>query len=452
VVAPPIRDERALARARPPHCFALRPVLLSLPAAFLLMLAFSFPARSDELPRATPAEEGFSPARLDYIDQFYAEKVRRGEVAGIVTLISRHGKVVHESALGYADLGKKITMQRDTVFRLYSMTKPITATALMMLYEEGKFQLDDPISKYLPEFKGIRVLRTPDSARTDTVPAVREPTIHDLFRHTAGLKHGGDAYEKANLFGLDVSLGEMITRLAKIPLYHQPGTLFEYSIGPDVQARLVEIFSGMPFDQFLQQRLFGPLDMKDSGYWVKDSSRLAAVHWLKDGTLVPCDDRHGCVETDSAPHEAKNMNSYTAEHAHKGGSYGLVGTAEDYWRFAQMLLNGGQMEGRRFLSPHTVHYMATDHLSPLAILSQNGEDSGTAWGLGFALLKSPAVAGVIGYEGSYFWAGAANTTFWIDPKEDIVVVLMTQSWNVPNAAWATLRAQMSAMVYAALVE
>lgn len=409
-------------------------------------------ANAGELPRAPADELGFSSARLDYIDQFYAEKIKRGELAGIVTLIARHGKVAHFSAIGYADIGKKKKLETDTIFRLYSMTKPIAATALMMLYEEGKFQLDDPISKYIPDFKGIRVLRTPESPLSDTVTAAREPTIHDLFRHTAGLKHGGEAYEKADLFGLDTSLAEMITRLAQIPLYYQPGTHFEYSVGQDVQARLVEIFSGMSFDRFLKERLFDPLGMKDAGYWVKDPSRLSAVHWLKAGTLVPCDKEHGCPPADDFLSDPKNMNSYTTWHAHMGGSYGLAGTAEDYWRFAQMMLNGGQLDGHHLLSPSTVHYIATDHLAPVTLPNENGGDSGIGWGLGFAVLKNPAAAGIIGSEGSYFWAGAANTTFWIDPKKDLVVVVMTQSWNVPGADWPTIRAQMSSMVYAALLD
>jgi CubicO group peptidase (beta-lactamase class C family) len=417
-----------------------------------LTIALAADGSADQLPRARPEDLGFSPSRLDYIDQFYAEKVKHGEMAGIITLVARHGKVAHFGAIGYADFARKQKLETDTVFRLYSMTKPIAATALMMLYEEGKFQLDDPISKYIPNFKGVRVLRTPESPLTDTVPAVREATIHDLFRHTAGLKHGGEAYEKANLFGLDVSLSEMIQRLAQIPLYYQPGTHFEYSVGQDVQARLVEIFSGMPFDQFLRQRLFNPLGMKDTGYWVKDPSRLSAVHWMKEGKLVPCDDEHGCPSATDFLSDPKNMNSYTAEHVHKGGSYGLVATAEDYWRFAQMMLNGGQFQGQRILSPNTVRYIATDHLAPVTLPNETGGDSGIGWGLGFAVVKNPTAAGVIGSVGSYFWAGAANTTFWIDPQKDLVVVVMMQSWNVPGADWPTIRAQMSAMVYGALME
>lgn len=416
-----------------------------------LMMALGGWAQAADTPNAKPEDLGFSRARLDRIDQFFSDKVIRGELAGVVTLIARHGKIVHFSAVGYADIARKQKLQRDSIFRLYSMTKPIAATALMILYEEGKFQLDDPISKYIPEFKEIRVLRTPESPPADTVPAVREPTIHDLFRHTAGLKHGGDAYEKANLFGLDTPLEEMVRRLARIPLYHQPGTRFEYSIGQDVQARLVEILSGMPFNQFLKQKLFDPLGMRDTGYRVKDASRLSAVHWMKDGKLVPCDDEHGCPPATDSPGVPRNMNSYAIEHVHKGGSSGLAGTAEDYWRFAQMMLNGGELEGHRILGPNTVRYMAIDHL-PITLPKTTGGNSGIGWGLGFAVLKDPALAGVIGSEGTYFWAGAANTAFWIDPSKDIVVVVMTQSWNVPNADWLTVRGQMSAMVYGALTD
>jgi len=425
--------------------------------AAVVVLATIPSAWADELPRAEPRALGFSAERLDYIDKFYSDEVKKGDLAGIVLLVARHGKVAHFSAVGYADIGKQQRLRTDTIFRLYSMTKPIAATALMMLYEEGKFQLDDPISQYIPEFKGVRVLRTPDSPLTDTVPATREPTLHDLFRHTAGLMHGGEpgknavdaAYIRANLFGLDTPLAEMIERLAKIPLRYQPGTKFEYSVGQDVQARLVEIFSGMPFYQFLEQRLFEPLGMKDCSYWVKDASRLAAVHWSKKGKLVPCDDAHGCPDArDDFLLDASNINSYTTVHAHEGGSYGLVGTTEDYWRFAQAMLDGGQFQGHRILSPSTVHYIAQDHLPPG--VPAFSDSSGMGWGLGFAVLKDPAAAGFNGTEGQLFWGGAANTLFWIDPKNDIVVVAMTQHMDAPNIP--PLWAQVRALVYAALIE
>jgi CubicO group peptidase (beta-lactamase class C family) len=254
-------------------------------AGILLALLVQGPCWVSDLQYSKPEDLGFSSERLNAIDTFFTDKVEKGEMAGIVTLIARHGKIAHFSAMGYADLGNHRRMEKDTIFRLYSMTKPIAATALMLLYEEGKFQLDDPISKYIPELADLRVLRTPDAPRTDTVPAVRGPTIHDLFRHTAGFAHGGADYEKADVFGLDVSLAEMMKRLAKLPLHYQPGTKFEYGLGHDVQARLVEILTGMPFDQFLERRLFTPLGMKDSGYWVKPDKapRLAALHWAKEG-------------------------------------------------------------------------------------------------------------------------------------------------------------------------
>lgn len=417
--------------------------------AFLsLGIAVLANAAPTELPRASAQSLGFSPSRLDFIDRFYADKVNRNEMAGIVLLIARHGKVAHFSAIGYADLGTRRKMETDTIFRLYSMTKPIAATALMMLYEEGRFQMDDPISKYIPEFSELRVLRTPDSAGNDTVSPQREPTIHDLFRHTAGFGHGGDDYKSADLFGLDVSLEEMMKRLATLPLRFQPGTRFEYSIGPDVQARLVEILSGKPFDKFIQERLLDPLGMKDTGFWAKGdkAERLAVVHSLKNGKLVSCDDANGYPGS-SMLISASNINSYSSDNPHKGGSYGLVSTAEDYWRFAQMMLNGGQFEGRRFLSPNTVRYMVRDHLGMIPGLDWGG----TGWGLGFAVLKDPVLAGRIGSEGTFFWGGFAGTIFWVDPKNDMVVVAMTQHMLVPATDELLLHSQLSAMVYAALI-
>jgi CubicO group peptidase (beta-lactamase class C family) len=419
----------------------------------LALVLASAGARAAETSK--PEDLGLSSERLQHIDRFYLDQVHQGKMSGIVILIARHGKLAHFKAIGYSDLGTRREMQKNTIFRLYSMTKPIAATALMLLYEEGRFQLDDPISKYLPEFAHIRVLRTPDSPISDTVAAEREPTIHDLFRHTAGLMHGGDpahnavdaAYIKAGLFKLDTPLAKMIQELARVPLRYQPGTRFEYSLGQDVQARLVEVLSGMPFDQFLQTRLFAPLGMNDTGYWAKDPARLAAVHWTKEGRIVPCDDSHGYPDPAGLFYmEPANINSYASEHARRGGSYGLTSTAEDYWKFSQMMLNGGQLNGRRILSEETVRFMTRDHLGSIP-----SGTPGVGWGLGFAVLKDPVAAGIIGSEGSFYWAGAANTTFWVDPKDDIVVVEMTQHLDAQTVDWPTIREQLSAMVYGALI-
>lgn len=406
------------------------------------------------LPAARPEDEGFPAERLAYIDKFYSEKIDHGDLAGIVTLVSRHGKIVHFSALGYADVEKHTRMQKDTIFRQYSMTKAIASTALMTLYEEGLFQLDEPISKYLPVFANLRVLRNPDGPLDETVAPERPPTIHDLMRHTAGFTHGltgdkfDDQYTKANLFGLDVTLDEMMKRLAKIPLRYQPGTKFNYSVGPDVQARLVEVLSGMPFDEYLQKHIFDPLGMKDTGFWLgpDKADRLATLHWMKNGKLTPLDEAHGHPDGDLWIYQPWSVNSYTENHKHKGGSYGLVATAEDYWRFSQMILDGGDLNGVRILSPQTVHLMGQDHLEPAGIPDF---EKGRGFGLGFAVVENQAAAATLGSDGGLYWGGAATTSFWIDPKEDIVAIAMTQHFSAPAAEDAV--AQMRTLVYSALI-
>ncbi|MGD0733451.1 MAG: serine hydrolase domain-containing protein [Terracidiphilus sp.] len=423
----------------------------------LIVLALAVAAANaiaQGVPTARPEDEGFSSERLAYLDKFYSEKIDHGDLAGIVTMVSRHGKIVHFSALGYADLEKHTRMQKDTIFREYSMTKAITSTALMTLYEEGRFQIDDPISKYLPEFANLRVLRAPDGPLDETVAPEHPPTIHDIMRHTAGFTHGlaGDKfdeqYTKADLLAVDLTLDEMMKRLAKIPLRYQPGTKFNYSVGPDVQARLVEVLSGVPFDEYLQKRIFDPLGMKDASFWLgpDKADRLATVYWTKNGKLTPLDEIHGHPDSEVPLFQPWSVNSYTVNHKRKGGSYGLVATAEDYWRFAQMILNGGELNGVRILSPRTVHFMGQDHLAPAGIPDF---EKGTGFGLGFAVVENQAAAATLGSDGGLFWGGAATTSFWIDPKEDIVVIAMTQHLSAPAAAEAV--AKMRTLVYSALI-
>jgi CubicO group peptidase (beta-lactamase class C family) len=324
----------------------------------------------------------------------------------------------------------------------------------MTLFEKGRFQMRDPVSKYLPEFANLRVLRTPESPLDETVALERPPSVHDILRHTAGFSHGltADAldkeYAKSDLFGVDVTLEEMMQRLSKLPLRYQPGTKFSYSVGPDVQARLVEVLSGEPFDEYLEKHIFTPLGMKDTGFWVSPAKadRLATVHWMKDGKLVPIDEVHGHPGGDIFVFQPWSVNSYTVNHRRQGGSYGLVATAEDYWRFAQMILNGGELNGVRILSPQTVHFMGQDHLEPAGIPDFQ---TGVGFGLGFAVLRNEAAAGNLGSEGELSWGGAATTGFWIDPKEDIVVVFMTQHMGTPAAD--DLSGQMNTLVYSALM-
>jgi CubicO group peptidase (beta-lactamase class C family) len=415
---------------------------------FILTAAPIVQAAADSLPRARPEQLGFSAARLDYIDKFFGQKVERGEIAGVVTLVARHGRLAHFTAVGYADAEAHRKMEVDTIFRLYSMTKPIAAVALMMLYQEGRFQLNDPISKYIPEFTSLRVLRDPGSSLTDTVPLERPPSVEDLLRHTAGFTHcwGPDVIgmecARRNVFGLDVPLSDMMSRLATIPLHNQPGTQYLYSIAPDVEARLVEVLSGMTFEEYLEQRLFGPLGMRDTGYYVsaERAKRLAGVQGNKDHQLP----------TLFTQENAWSVNSYTSRHLHHGGSIGLASTAADYWRFGQMLLNHGEFHGVRILSPEIVRFMTSDHLGSIKFhedaLGRVSEDA-FELGLGFAVVKNAAAAGFPSPKGAYFWQGAMGTLFWVDPKSDMVVVAMIQSATGQPEFWTQVRT----LVYSALM-
>ncbi len=426
--------------------------------ALALLGLLSAALHAADAPAARPEESGFSAQRIAAIDHFYEQQVQHGDMAGMVLLIARHGRIVHQSAIGYADLVTRKPLTTDALYRWYSMTKPLTSTALMMLYEQGRFQLQDPVSKYLPEFATLRVLRKPDGPLTDTVPLERVLTVQDVMRHTAGFTHGlgADAYElsynDAGVFGVDVTLSEMMKKLAAIPLHRQPGTAFEYGVGPDIQARLVEVLSGLPFDEYLRRNLFEPLKMKDSGFYAAGDSakRLVPVSWWnKQGKLVPLDGPHGHPDGGFLV-QPWSVNSYTVNHLRKGGSFGLIGTAEDYWRFAQMMANGGQLDGIRILSPRTVAYMTRDHLGSIEMPADSGGSSGMGFGLGFAVIKDPAIAGEMSSVGTYTWAGAAATYFWVDPKEDLVVVALTQLMEAPAAEplWRQLRA----LVYSALID
>ena len=247
---------------------------------FITALSFSFVAAQSSLPMVTPEEVGFSSEQLDKIESYFQGRVDRGEIAGIVTLVARKGKIAHLSAVGYQDVDRGIPMDTDTLFRVYSMTKPIVSTALMMLYQDGLFQLNDPLSKFIPEFSNLRVLRSPNGPLNETVEMEREPTVQDILRHTAGFSHGlgNSEYDKAfvgtGIFRPETSLAEMMTALSTIPLMNQPGSMYRYSIGPDVALRLVEIISGMSADDYLQQRMFDPLEMNDTGYVVD----LSLIH------------------------------------------------------------------------------------------------------------------------------------------------------------------------------
>ncbi len=429
--------------------------LLPISILFTLLTLLSLrPALADDhLPLAEPEEVGFDSARLAQIDAHFQQRVDDGELAGIVTLVARQGKIVHFEAVGYQDVVRQIPMETDTIFRIYSMTKPIASTALMMLYQDGAFQLTDPLSKYIPEFENLRVLREPDGPLDETVALERDPTVQDALRHTAGFSHGlgQSEYDRefvgSGIFSTETSLAEMMTLLSQIPLMNQPGSQYRYSVGPDVALRLVEVISGMPADEYLRERVFEPLNMDDSSYWVESdkATRLTPIHWQnEEGDLVPIDEEYG-KPRGGVLTQPWSANSYTFNHEFKGGSYGLLSTAEDYWRFAQAMLNGGELEGERIIGPRTVDFMARNHLSDEQRFSE-----ATGFGLGFGITEDPAQSGFPFSEGSFYWGGAAATTFWIDPEEELVVVGMTQHMAVPSTRG--LRGELAALVYGALID
>ena len=416
------------------------------------IFSVSFATAADSLPVVQPEDVGFSSEQLNKIETYFASRVEKGEIAGIVTLVARHGKIAHFSAVGYQDAEQEIPMGKDTIFRVYSMTKPIVSAALMMLYQDGLFQMNDPLSKFIPEFADLRVLRDPNGPLDETVAMEREPTIQDILRHTAGFSHclGNSEYDKAcvelGLFSTQTSLTEMMTALSKIPLMNQPGSQYRYSIGPDVALRLVEVISGMSADDYLEQRMFDRLGMDDTGYMVNSDNahRLSPIHWRKNGELVPIDEAHGRPRGGVLA-EPWSVNSYTFDHEYKGGSLGLVSTTEDYFRFAQAILNGGELNGERLLGAKTVEFMSRNHLSE----EQNSTFSpALGFGLGFATIEDATGVGYPATEGTFYWSGAASTYFWIDPVEDIVVVSMTQHMGVRETG--AVRGELSALVYGAL--
>jgi CubicO group peptidase (beta-lactamase class C family) len=390
-----------------------------------ILLIVAPPIQGEELPAVPPEEVGISSQRLSRIDEFVERHIEANHFAGAVTLVSRHARVVQFEAYGMQDIEGGVPMARDSIFRIYSMTKPITSVAVMILFEEGRFLLNDPVSKYLPEFEGLEVGVEETDEETGekvlkTVPVNHEVTIRDLLRHTSGLTYGfwGDSlvdqmYIEQKVLTDDATIQETVAKLGVIPLKHQPGTVWEYGLSTDVLGRLVEVLSGQSFDEFLEARIFGPLGMKDTGFWVPPESadRLAAVYESnEDNTAI-------------APYDPGKTRDYLSEPTYFSGGGGLVSTAEDYARFCQMLLNGGEFGGVRILGSETVELMVSDHLAGI----DDRRDLGPyGFGLGFAVTKDRGVSGEILSAGSYGWGGMAHTGFWIDPQEELVGVFMTQ--------------------------
>ena len=402
-------------------------VLSALLSAGALLAIPSTSVRATEGPNADIVA-GMSRERLARIRPAMKREIERGMFPGAVTLVARKGQIVHQEAHGFLDAAKTKPMTADAVFMLASMTKPITSVATMMMAEEGLLKLGDPISNWLPELKDMKVeVRRTGSdgqATSEDVKAERPITVQDLLRHTSGFFYAGsvrsprlkELYEKANIEGreADITGDEMLKRLGEIPLAHQPGTTFEYSISTDVLGLLLERVAKMPLDRIFKERILDPLGMKETGWFVPQDKVARLAETL-----------------DSDPQKQTMMKSYritqdpAGKQYFKGGA-GLVSTIADYYRFAQMVANGGELDGKRLLSKKTVEYMLSNHTIGTAGSPTASTGPGYGFGLGFAVRLQDGFAVAPGSTGDAMWAGAWGTSFTIDPKEQLVAVLMAQ--------------------------
>ena len=402
----------------------------------------------DGVPTAEPETVGMSSERLERLDSVMQGYVDRNEVAGVVTLVARRGKVVHFSVRGQRDVENGAPMNHDAIFRIASMTKPIASVALMMLYEEGHFQLRDPISTWLPEFADMQVaIPAPPQERILTryklIPAARPITVQHVLTHTAGLANTyrgltqTDFQDMATQRKAEDSVGDMLKQLATLPLNFHPGDAWEYGRGTDVVGRLVEVMSGQTLDEFLRERIFEPLDMPDTHFYLPISKldRFAALYG-------PSDD--GPIVLTEAP--TADSRYVKEPHVYFSGAGGLVSTARDYWRFQQMMLNGGELEGVRLLSRKTVELMTTNHTGNLGIWLTG---PGYGFGLGYAIVTDLGPSGTPRSEGSYYWLGAFGTIFWVDPVEELVGIMLTQ---IRPYTHLRIRQDIATMTYQAVID
>jgi CubicO group peptidase (beta-lactamase class C family) len=426
--------------------------------SLLICIVCSLTALAQELPKLVrPEDAGFSSERLSRITQFFQSEVDKGAIPGAVLLVSRNGKVVYRQVIGYQDRESKIPMKPDTIFRIFSMTKPFATVAVMMLAEEGKIDVMATVARYLPEFKDVKVgVEKPDPATgkpTLTLePPVRPMTVQDLLRHTSGLVYGPfgntlvhQAYNQANLFDPGQTLAEFVTKLSKLPLAHQPGSTWEYGMSIDVLGRIVEVVSGMPFDRFLEERITKPLRMPDTAFYLNP----AQIARTAEPQLDPA--------TGKRPPFGEVADLTREKVKWFSGGGGMVSTASDYARFCQMLVNGGELDGIRLLSPKTLAVMTSDQVPPdaarVGMLPATQDLSpipelGQSFGLGFAVRTAPGHTAVSGSVGDYFWAGALGTYFWVDPQEKLYAIMMLQ---MPFVEAGPYRRAFRETVYGALL-
>ena len=420
----------------------------------LLLFGITALAFGQGLPIAVPKKVGVSAERLERIRPVMQGYVDDGNMAGFLTVVARRGKIVHFETIGMRDIENNKPIEADTIFRIHSMSKPITSVAVMMLYEEGYFQLNTPVSDFIPEFKNMKVY---NKDQTEILDAKNEVTIKHLLTHTAGLTYGWGServdkrYREANLFQPGTTLADSMKKLSEIPLVHEPGERWTYGVSVDVLGYLVEVVSGMPFEEFLQTRLFRPLGMVDTAFSVplEKLDRFAALYQLnKEGKMKGAkdkakqlkDDKNAKVRLERVEKDPQLMNGEVR--FFPGGGGALVSTAPDYMRFCQMLLNGGELEGVRILKAETVELMRYPHHD--------------GWfGLGFSIVNDKESKDSDDKEpkntpesiGSYTWGGAAGTIFWIDPEKDLIGLLMTQISDVSSS-----HHQFKKLTYQALTE
>ncbi|MGI9326787.1 MAG: serine hydrolase domain-containing protein [Pseudomonadales bacterium] len=450
-----------------------RPAVAAFTAALCLSL-IATSAQGREFQSVRAEREGFSSDRLGRLDDYMTTAVADGVMVGGQGLIARNGKIVYTQNWGQQDREAAVAMRDDAIFRIYSMTKPITGVALMLLFEEGKFLLDEPVAKYIPELANLKVaISTADGATqavsdgTTSVTAGtgdaalvgktraprRQPTIRDLMRHTAGMSYGvfgnteiDQQYRSAGLLQQHPDLTAFVTKLGQIPLQYEPGERWHYSVSVDVQGRLVEVLSGMKFSDFLQQRIFTPLGMTDTSFTIPEAKRerLAQLYSPKGirGSMNAWLTPNTSSELTVAPDYADV--GYQPGATFESGGAGLLSTTLDYLRFCQMLLNGGELNGVRLLAPRTVELMRSNHLDKAIGLRQPG----LGFGLNFGVLVDPGAAGNVGSVGEFRWGGAAGTSFWIDPVKNLIGIFMVQS--IPHRT--SLGAQFKIFTYQALLD
>lgn len=407
--------------------------------ALSLLLAAALGQADTRWPAAADGAEaaGFSVDTIDRLDAAMEKIVADNDVAGMVWLLARDGKIATYDSAGYASIEDQRPMTRDTLFRIYSMTKPVTGVALMMLHEQGLWEFDDPISKHIPEFADLEVVLAYDEAgNIELGPVTREPTMRELLNHSAGFGYGLSGNDPVNesFRELEVlaspDLNALISRVSNIPLLYQPGEQWVYSVAVDIQGYIVEKLSGQPFGEFLAQNLYQPLGMTDTAFYVKegDRARFADVYrWDREQNKLMRN-----------PERPDRPSYFDADRLESGGG-GLVSTTHDYARFLQMLVNGGELDGQRILTPESVEIMRTNSLRD-GLLLRGGDgrpgQAGQGFGVDFAVIFDPEAARSKQGEGTYYWSGAAGTWFWIDPVHDMfwIGMIQSQGGNRPGAA------------------